>query len=210
MELSSAEMDGDSCCFTSATSPFFLLRFLLLQSPFSFSHLNYFCQIILRFLLFHPPSFFLSPFPSLPFFPLYFLTLILLWALVNSDWFARHSLFDFPSFVSLTAFFSSTVWTHCRKWSSHFCSSLQLCFCSQDIHRDWLARAIAHTYTQDSRTSSRHTDENVVHSSPLPIHGSENLLKATRCSHTVALSFNTCFGFFGALHCPLVPGYSVG
>lgn len=36
----------------------------------------------------------------------------------------------------------------------------------------------------------------MVYSSTLPIHGSENLLKATRCSHTVALPLNTCFGFF--------------
>lgn len=36
------------------------------------------------------------------------------------------------------------------------------------------------------------------------MHGSENLLKATRCSHTVALSLNTCFGFFGALTAPSI------
>lgn len=59
------------------------------------------------------------------------------------------------------------------------------------------------TYTQDSRTS-RHTDksESAVCFSPLPIHGSKNLLKATRCSHTVTLSLNTCLSFFGACIAP--------
>lgn len=85
----------------------------LSPKPFSFSHQNYFCQITLRVLLYHSPFFpFSQPF-SLPFFPLYVLTLILLqWALVNSDWFTRHSLFDFFPFVFLpllTPSFSSTL-----------------------------------------------------------------------------------------------------
>ena len=110
--------------------------------PFPFSQLNYFCQIIRRFLLFRS-ALFLSPFP----FPLFTFTLILLWALVNSDWFTCHSLFEFLPFVFLPLLTPSLpLWTHCRKWwSSRFCSSLQLCFCSRDIHRDWLACVIAHT-----------------------------------------------------------------
>lgn len=92
MELSSVEMDGESCCFIWATSPFFLLRLLLLQRLFLPLMWITFCQSILFLIpyLIHIFSSFLSF--SLPFFPRYSLTLILLWALVNSVWF---TCFDF-------------------------------------------------------------------------------------------------------------------
>lgn len=74
--------------------------------------------------------------------------------------------------------------------------------CSQDVHRDRLACTSTHTL-QDSRTSG-HTDnsKSLFYSPPLPAHGSENLLKATRCSHTALLSLRTCLSFFGARAAP--------
>lgn len=38
----------------------------------------------------------------------------------------------------------------------------------------------------------------------MPIHRSENLLKASCFSHTVALSLNACFGFFGPALLPVI------
>lgn len=56
-----------------------------------------------------------------------------------------------------------------------------------------------HTCTGQADTDK---SKDVVCPSALPLHGSENLLRATCCSHAVALSFNTCLGFFGAPRCP--------
>lgn len=152
------------------------------SSFLSFSHLDHFCQIILSFLLLLDlfPSFaslFESPVCScqlrlayMPFFPSFF----------------------FPSS-------SLPLRKHCWKWSS---LSLQLRFSFFSSFATFpLGRACmqnSHKNTQDWRTIKR-TDKSgsVFESSPLLIHGSGYLLVATRCSHTVVLSLNTCLSFIG-------------
>lgn len=120
-------MDGDSCCFISTTFPFFLLRFLLLQSRF----LSPIWIISVRSYL---DSFYSLPFLSsilfslslsFPFFILYFLTLILLWALVNSDWFTCHSFFElFLLFPSLCSLFPLLHCRHITASGHHIVSAL--------------------------------------------------------------------------------------
>lgn len=118
MELSSAEMDGESCCFIWATSPFFLLRLLLLQRLF----LTPIWIVSVRFYLdslFHTPPF------LLPFLLSCFLPSLLSYfdspvgncqfSLVYLLWFLPPLFFFFlftPSFFLLR--------THCTKWSSQF------------------------------------------------------------------------------------------
>lgn len=65
-----------------------------------------------------------------------------------------------------------------------FFSSLQLCFCYKDIHWDWLACTSEHTLKTGGQAD---TLERVRTCSPLPIHRSENLLKAYCCCCCILL-----------------------
>lgn len=108
-----------------------ILRQPLLLSSFSFSFSKTFSFLLSEsFLSDHTkilsvsvPSIFLS-------LRLYFLPLILPWVLVNSDWYTCHSLFDFflSVFLALLTPSSPPLWTHCRKWSSHFKYQIMLLF----------------------------------------------------------------------------------
>lgn len=140
MELSSAEMDGDSCCFPSATSPFFLLRFLSLQSLFFLSS-----KLILSD---HTPYIFsFSPPLSFPFLPSLLSDLILLgssqFRLVYTPFCLGFLPFCFPppTLSSVCVHFGHIA----GSGQAVFCSSLQLCSFSRDIHRDCLACTIAQT-----------------------------------------------------------------
>lgn len=169
LELSTAEMDGDSCCFISTTFPLLFLRFCL-QTEF-LSDNTQILYILYLFLVF----FYLLPSSPIP-------ALTLLWALINLDWFPLHTFFDLIHFVSLSRLtLSSSTEDTLRKVviSDLWFSPIMIL-----LKRYPPGRASAHTRDLRARQHvERSGRRGLFLLSCNPLMSCNNLIERTPCSH---------------------------